>query len=138
MSLAARAARVATLLRWAPRIAAARVEVELVLRRMPLDAALAHLNRGPSAPLPDADADAAAIVAATGRLLRNREHPRTTCLHRALCRFRLVRATGLRPRFRLGIAPSGPLEGHAWIELGGQPVGEPEAFDLAPTFSFPP
>ncbi|MCB9507247.1 MAG: lasso peptide biosynthesis B2 protein [Myxococcales bacterium] len=113
------------------------MEVEARLRSQPLDQCVAALDRGPSAPVLGAWAERDRVMRLTARLLRNRERPRTTCLHRALCRFRLLRELGFQPRFVMGVLPEGPLEGHAWIELDGAPVGEPEPPTYLPTFSYP-
>jgi hypothetical protein len=60
-----------------------------------------------------------------------------TCLYRAMVRFVALRAAGLDVRFRMGVRRDRPESGHAWVELGGMPVGEPPDARLVATFNFP-
>lgn len=51
----------------------------------------------------------------------------TTCLTRALAEYARLRAAGERVQFVIGVrVERGELVGHAWLERGGAPVGEPE------------
>jgi hypothetical protein len=47
-----------------------------------------------------------------------------SCVPRALALHRLLVFRGLPARLRLGLGPGRPLEGHAWVECEGVPVGE--------------
>jgi hypothetical protein len=49
----------------------------------------------------------------------------TTCLYRALAGYAALRADGTDVRFVIGVRPDrGDLVAHAWLERGGEPVGE--------------
>jgi len=51
---------------------------------------------------------------------------RLTCLPRSCALFLLLAWHGYDPRIRLGVRPGGPgVQAHAWVEIGGIPVGEP-------------
>ena len=124
--------------RWALELLTTRVRVEHALRQHALDDAVERL--APVLGRRRADsAEIEAIGELTGRLLRNRRWPRTTCLHRALTRFVMLRRRGWSPTFVVGVREgSEPIEGHAWLELDGAPFLEPERPDCTPTFRFPP
>jgi hypothetical protein len=54
--------------------------------------------------------------------------PRPTCLAKALVLFSLLKRRGLPAELVIGVSKAqGPLEGHAWVELGGAAVvaGDP-------------
>jgi len=49
--------------------------------------------------------------------------PRPTCLAKALVVFSLLKRRGLPAELVIGVSKTqGPLEGHAWVELGGAAV----------------
>lgn len=53
-----------------------------------------------------------------------------TCLPRALALWRMLRRRGIPARVRIGVRrDETTLAAHAWVEVGGRPVGEPEAID---------
>jgi hypothetical protein len=123
-------------LRLIARILRTRVRVGRLLATESLDHCLAALDV-PRRDPPDFEPDEIGRV--TARLLRNRRHPRTTCLQRALTRFALLRDAGCHPEFLVGIDPSKPhFEGHAWILLDGSPYWEFEPLDCTLTFRYPP
>lgn len=123
--------------RWLVELLATRVQVEHALRQHGLDVAVSRLAP-PVGRVPAPPSEVEAIGELTGRLLRNRRWPRTTCLHRALTRFVMLRRRGLAPTFVVGVREgSEPIEGHAWLELNGVPMLEPEPPDCTPTFRFP-
>lgn len=98
------------------RLALLRAVLPVLVRRHPLPDLLALLDGEGGAPA----ADARRIVDG----LRGR---RMTCLHRALAGYAALRARGEDVRFVLGVRPGdGDVVGHAWLELGGAPFGEPE------------
>lgn len=74
----------------------------------------------------------------TTLLLRDRPPIRATCLHRALIRFALLRASGHPVSFHLGLsdAPVEPVEGHAWVELHGHALFEPDATRYIQTYVY--
>ena len=50
---------------------------------------------------------------------------RASCLPRSLALQRLLREAGISSELRLGVRKvSGRLEAHAWLERGGEPLGE--------------
>lgn len=76
------------------------------------------------------------------RLLR----PRNPCLRRSLALFERLRRAGLPVDFCLGIrndqglGADEPVVGHAWLELGGRVILEPEALIArhVRTYRYPP
>jgi len=72
---------------------------------------------------PDAAARAARLVETAARYCL----PRPTCLAKALVVFSLLRRRGLPVDLVIGVTKArGPLEGHAWVRLGGAiVVGNP-------------
>lgn len=80
----------------------------------------------------------ASVERATELVLRRVRVTRTTCLLRSLIRYRLLRERGVEVVFKMGVRHRGEeLEGHAWIELRGQPVLERESTDYQVTFAYP-
>lgn len=58
-----------------------------------------------------------------------------TCLFRSLGRYALLRHAGLEPRLFLGLHPdSSEMDGHAWVEVCGQPVLEAAPPEYVVTF----
>ena len=118
-------------------VVATRLRVEWLLRQHPLDVCVRSLD-DPLRPAPSVDGSTIDRIGRwTARLLRNRRRPRTTCLHRALTRFALLRRLGVTAEFRLGLDPDGDLEGHAWIVLDGRPWMEDSDRELTATFVYP-
>lgn len=115
----------------------ARLLVEVALRRYALDEALRRLTpRQERQETCTAELDLIDTLAA--RVLRNRAHPRNTCLQRALSRYVLFRRRGVDVDFAMGVRPGdGPVTGHAWLELRGEVFREREAVDCARTFRYP-
>jgi hypothetical protein len=61
-----------------------------------------------------------------------------TCLYRSLARYALLRRAGHPVRFVMALDPKkAGVEGHAWLELDGVPLGEEVDPGLAVTFSYP-
>jgi hypothetical protein len=64
----------------------------------------------------------------------------STCLYRSLARYAMLRRAGNEATFVMGLGRDRVNEdGHAWVELGGQPFEEPD--DVARytvTFRYPP
>lgn len=99
------------------RLALLRAVLPLLVRRHPLPGLLALLD-GEGGPPPAADAR---------RIVEGLRGRRMTCLHRALAGYAALRARGEDVRFVLGVRPgAGAIVGHAWLELGGVPLGEAE------------
>jgi transglutaminase superfamily protein len=48
------------------------------------------------------------------------------CLDRSLATALLCRVTGTWPRWCAGVRTIPPFASHAWVEVDGRPVGEPE------------
>ena len=113
-----------------------RLRIEFLLRTRPLDECLDALHPIRADKLSYTPDEVGAV---TARLLKNRKHPRTTCLQRALARYALLRRLGATPTFLVGIDPArSELEGHAWILLDGKPFWETDPLDCTPTFRYPP
>lgn len=61
-----------------------------------------------------------------------------TCLYRALARYAVLRGAGHPVRFVMGLSPRAPeIEGHAWVELDGAPMGETVDDDMVITYAYP-
>jgi hypothetical protein len=75
---------------------------------------------------------AAQIAVAVSRAAAHHLIP-MTCLPRSLALQRMLAARGIPAELRIGVRkePSGggAIAAHAWIEVGGVPVGEPEAIE---------
>jgi hypothetical protein len=72
------------------------------------------------------------------RIVRRLPRVPDTCLYRALTRYALLRRAGHPARFVMAIDPSAPdVEGHAWVELDGKPVGETIDKRYVVTFAYP-
>ena len=71
------------------------------------------------------------ILALAGLLTHARPLPsRGNCLERSLLAYRFLARAGLEPALVVGVASRGDgVEGHAWIELSGVPVREPNGVD---------
>jgi hypothetical protein len=62
-----------------------------------------------------------------------------TCLYRCLGRYAVFRRYGFEPVFVMGISPQGmDQDGHAWLELEGQPYQEQRAAEFVVSFRYPP
>ena len=121
----------------AARAVLARLAAVALLDRRPLPAVLARLTpRGSrAAPRELAEETIASVERAVERL---RVLP-DTCLYRALARYAVLRRAGHAARFVMGLDPTRPdIEGHAWVELDGEPVGETLEPGLTITFAYPP
>jgi hypothetical protein len=62
-----------------------------------------------------------------------------TCWKRAPVLHRFLALEGIRTRVVFGVRSEGAgrLDGHAWLEAGGEPLLEPVAPDYKVTYSFP-
>lgn len=94
-----------------------------------------RLERGLPAPSRPPDPARAARLAALVDIAARNAHPPATCLPRALVLRRLLRAEGLPAALRIGArrAEDGALLAHAWVESGGDVVGD--APDIAQRFA---
>ncbi|MBL8678864.1 MAG: lasso peptide biosynthesis B2 protein [Myxococcales bacterium] len=62
-----------------------------------------------------------------------------TCLYRALARFAVLSAHGADPTFVMALPSDGSNEGHAWIELDGEPwLDDEDLSSMKVTFCYPP
>jgi hypothetical protein len=135
----------------APRLQSLRLAAEAVALRLglgamlaarPLPALLAALT--PARP-PRKITPLDVVDAALGHAERIAEALRfvpDTCLYRSLARYALLRRAGHPARFVMGIEPprgrAGDVEGHAWVELFGEPYGETVDERLVVTYAYPP
>lgn len=109
---------VAALLRWRARETLAAALSEAPSETAPLPA------REP-APAPECQP----IVRALGRAAAHHLWP-MTCLPRALALRRMLARRGIPATLRIGVRRAGAsLAAHAWIEVGGAAIGEPEAIE---------
>lgn len=86
--------------------------------RLPPPRATPHADR------PFAEARARAIA-----LIAERMPTRPRCLPRALLLAALLRRRGIAADLCLGTRITGAFDAHAWIEMGGVPVGESADLD---------
>jgi hypothetical protein len=85
-----------------------------------------------AAPAASRRADADDVLALAGMLTHYRPLPsRGNCLERSLLAYRYLARAGLEPSLIVGVAGSdgGGLAGHAWVELAGVPLREPEGVE---------
>lgn len=105
-----------------PRILGVLGVVSVAGRRLSLDRLVRLLERSPRAA---AIGDVDRLVRLTRGVLR-RTHRRAFCHPRSLILFHVLSGWGYPVALHYGVRKaSGRLEGHAWIDLAGEPLGEP-------------
>jgi hypothetical protein len=115
---------------------AARLRASRLLGRRSLPAVLGALTPRVVRDVPLDVAEGA--IEASERLLERLRVVPDTCLYRSLARYAVLRSTGHPARFVMGLDPTKrDIEGHAWVELHGEPVGETLEPGLTVTFSYP-
>jgi hypothetical protein len=121
-------------------IAARAVGTRLRLRSLVRDSSLPDLLRALSPGAVEAKPlEVVEDALSTSQRIVSRLRLPDTCLYRSLARYALLRRAGHPVRFVMAIDPKKPeLEGHAWIELDGVPLGEEVEPGLAVTFTYPP
>ncbi len=97
--------------------------------------AFAHSPENGSAGLEASSLETARRVARqVGRAARNHLYP-MSCLRRSLVLQHLLRRREIAAALRIGVRrEDGMLQAHAWVEVGGVPIDEPEGIAAA----FPP
>ena len=104
--------------------AAATIVVPVALRVLPFRSTLALCDAWPRTP--GGRASAHTLAHRVDRWMANgRSLWRPTCLTRTLVLYTMLRQHGHRPRLHIGAsAPARGFRAHAWISLGGAPLGE--------------
>jgi hypothetical protein len=100
--------------------------IDMGLRLLPFKKVQAFLQMEASAPSTSANPapEIHRLAVLTGLAARHHLYP-MTCLRRSLALQRLLARCGLAVDLRLGVRKQdGALQAHAWLEWGGQPVGE--------------
>jgi Transglutaminase-like superfamily len=125
-------------LRFGAQALALRLRLGRMLRRSSLPGLLGAITPRRAAlepvPLPEVERG---LLVAEGLLERLRVVP-DTCLYRSLARYAVLRAAGHPARFVMGLSPRSPeIAGHAWVELGGEPLGETVDGDMVVTYAYP-
>lgn len=107
--------------------------LRLALLRLLLPALVRRHHLAELLVLLDGDPAVATPAAGAQRIVDGLRGRRMTCLHRALAGYAALRARGEDVRFVLGVRPdagaaaaASAVMAHAWLELGGVPLGEPE------------
>ena len=107
-----------------PRILGVLGVVSVAGRRLSLDRLVGLLGRSPRAPTAAGDVDR--LVRLTQGVLR-RTHRRASCHPRSLVLFHVLSGWGYPVALQYGVRKTGGrLEGHAWLDLAGEPLGEPQ------------
>ena len=101
--------------------------------RRSLEAAMAPPAPAPSRtarpPAPAAAGELQKVAQAVASAAANHLWP-MNCLPRSLALKRLLAKRGIASTFRIGVRKDfGELQAHAWIEVDGVPLGEPEAIE---------
>ncbi len=121
-------------------LAAVAVALPLLQRLLSLPALIGLLDS--RRPRPAAATDPAAAVRLVDGLLGVRLGPlRPGCVRRSLLLFALLRRRGQPVTILYGLRPdTSRLEGHSWLELGGQAVGEvgDPRHTFRVTYAYPP
>ncbi|MFO0659751.1 MAG: lasso peptide biosynthesis B2 protein [Polyangiaceae bacterium] len=106
------------------------------LSRMTLPEVLSDLEK-PGEPM-SFESARWSLRAAEALIRRSRVLP-DTCLYRSLARYAVLRRTGRRVVFVMGIRRLDPREitGHAWLEVDGQIYNEQRDERLTETFRWP-
>ena len=124
------------------RIAALAVAVRPLLALMSLPALLRLLDPGVRPGRNPSPAGLERPIQLARRVLSRAHGPfRQSCLRRSLALFRILRAAGFPVSIVFGLArPGDALDGHAWLELDGVSVGEPNGGQTPykPIYRFPP
>ena len=115
-----------------------RLRLDRMVRRHSIPGLLGALTPEPAAttrvPLPTVED---ALLAAEKLIEHLRVVP-DTCLYRSLARYAVLRGAGHPVRFVMGLSPRAPdIEGHAWVELDGAPMGETVDDDMVITYAYP-
>lgn len=114
----------------------ARIRAALLLDRRPLPSLLGALTPRRSSAVPIDVAERA--IADSERLFERLGVVPDTCLYRSLARYAVLRRAGHPARFVMGLDPTAKdIEGHAWVELAGEPAFETLDPGLAVTFAYP-
>ena len=127
----------------AGRVLAMRYRYKLLLRLLPLDSCLHWISpdRPPTESLTSEEQARYIkhIENITDWLLRRFRPTRTTCLIRALLRYRLLNEQGIRASFVMGVRPEaeGDVMAHAWITLDNKPVMERKKITYKQIFRYP-
>lgn len=120
------------------RAIALRLRLASMLRRRSLPDLLRAITPAPAATDPAPLASVEQALAAAERLAERARVVPDTCLYRALTRYAVLRSAGHPARFVMGVERVAPdIEGHAWIELHGEPYGETVDPSLVVTYSYP-
>lgn len=107
---------------------AATALIPAALRALPLRATLTLCDRWPRTPGARCASGEALARRVDRWLARGRGPWRPTCLTRAVVLYTLLRQHGHVPRLHIGASGSAErFRAHAWITLGGTPIGEFEA-----------
>ena len=115
-----------------------RASLPVALRTLALDACLRNLSRATPLRVCDEAEVLTKVGRWTDRLLRQTRVTRAACLIRSLVRYRMLNERGVPARFVMGVRDrDGQMQGHAWVELRGQPVMEREDTSYYVTFSYP-
>lgn len=99
----------------------------VALRVQPFKSArrFAEIPLGPQTETTDVDAIAWCVRAASGTHVVP-----VRCLERSLTLQRVLRKRGVAAELRIGVEKKdSKVAGHAWLEIDGEPVGEPEGID---------
>lgn len=103
------------------RIAADLARLLVILPPNAISSVLGHVTRGTR---PASSADVLAWRNAINSV--SRRCAGDGCLQRSVAVMLLARSFGVSPTWRTGFRPS-PFVGHAWVEVDGNPIGEPAA-----------
>jgi hypothetical protein len=118
------------------RAVATRLRLGALVARRSLPDVLTRITPRGTHPVPR-DVAERAILASEKLVERLRVVP-DTCLYRSLARYAALRRAGHAARFVMGLDPKArDIEGHAWVELDGAPVGEEIDPGLTVTFAYP-
>lgn len=115
------------------RLVALRCALPLAMRALPLPTLFRLIE-----PQSASTTEARALRAITrSEVMAARLRAPNTCLFRAMTRFVGLRSAGIAANFRMGIRRDDIEAAHAWVEVGGVPVGEDADERLVATYSFP-
>ena len=113
-----------------------RLRLPVALALWPLDRVVAHAASGPRVRIDDAGLPAS--FARVERWLSGVRVVPDTCLYRALSRWAVLRRSGRRVRFVMGVREDGAeLAGHAWVEEHGAALGEELDAAYVVTYAYP-
>lgn len=119
---------------WAAEAFAVRITSPLLKRALPIGrfARLMWREPAPGVPVPGRVSELRALANDAGRFFVS-----TNCLERSALLYRTLSRVGADPVLVLGASPgASTVSGHAWVEVAGAAIDDPQAAQFVPVVAF--